>query len=330
MTTTDTEIIAQLIAQEHIRTGDFIEGLKQAMSQIRGSYSIVLLKDAKIIAVRDPWAIKPLVIGKKDNTHVVASESCALDALGAKLVRDVKAGEILVIDKNVKSYTTVPKKTSHCMFEYVYFARPDSVIDTIPVYSVRKKLGMILSRDAPVEGDLVVAVPDSGITAAIGYANHSGIPYGEGLMKNRYSGRTFILPDQECRERGVRLKLNPIRSEIEGKRLILVDDSIVRGTTIRRIIKLLRDFGAKEVHVRVTCPPIISPCFYGIDMQTESEFIAGNNTIEAIRAEVGADSIAYNTKEALVEAIGMPMDDMCLACITGNYPIKETQAKLNL
>jgi amidophosphoribosyltransferase len=329
-TTTDTEVIAQLIAQEHLKSGDFIEGIKQTVSLLKGSYSLVILKADKIIAVRDPWAIKPLVIGRRKDGFVVASESCALDVVGADLVRDVKAGEIVVIGDTIESFSTRKEKVSHCMFEYVYFARPDSIIDGLSVYGVRKKLGQILARDAPVTADLVVAVPDSGITAAIGYAQASSIPYGEGMIKNRYFGRTFIMPEQVEREKGVKIKLNPVRSEITGKRIVLVDDSIVRGTTLRRIIKLLREYGAKEVHARITCPPVLEPCFYGIDMQTHGEFIARKRSVEEIRAEIGADTLAYNTIGALVEAIGSPEDTLCLACVNGDYPIKEEQLKLIL
>ncbi len=329
-TTTDTEIIAKLIAQEHLKEGDFVKGIKQAMNQLRGSYSLVILKDKKIIAVRDPWALKPLIIGRSDNSIIVASESCALDAVGAKIVRDVKAGEIIVIDKNIKSDSVISERLAHCMFEYVYFARPDSIIDGLPVYEIRKKLGEILARDAPVDADIVVAVPASGITAAIGYARASNIPYGEGLMKNRYFGRTFILPEQIDREKGVRIKLNPIKSEISGKKLVLIDDSIVRGTTAKRIVKLLRDFGAAQVHVRITCPPLKEPCFYGIDMQTHGEFIAKENDIEEIRKQIGADSIRYNSIDSLIEAIGLPENNLCLACLNGNYPIKDKQLKLDV
>ncbi|MBN2014128.1 MAG: amidophosphoribosyltransferase [Candidatus Altiarchaeota archaeon] len=330
ITTSDTEIIAQLIAQEHLRLGDFIEGVKQAVNQLKGSYSLVILKGDNIIAVRDPWAFKPLVLGKLDDSFYVASESCALDAVNAELVRDVRAGEIVVIGDTLQSYRTRKERKCHCMFEYVYFARPDSVIDGVSVYGVRRKLGEILAREAPAEADLVVAVPDSGITAAIGYSRASGILYGEGLIKNRYFGRTFILPKQAERDVGVRIKLNPIRSEIKGKKLVLVDDSIVRGTTVKRIINLLRDFGAAEVHVRVSCPPVKNPCYYGIDMQTPEEFIAQKKGVEDIRKEIGADSLAYNTIDSLVEAIGLPAENLCLACVNGSYPIKEEQLKLNV
>jgi amidophosphoribosyltransferase len=329
-TTTDTEIIAQLIAQEHLKCGDFIEGLKQTMRELRGSYSLVILKGDQVIAVRDPWALKPLALGKLNGSYVVASESCAFDMVGAELVRDLKAGEIVVIGDVLESYQAHKERVSHCMFEYVYFARPDSVIDGLSVYEVRRKLGEVLARDFPVKADLVIAVPDSGITAAVGYARASGIPYGEGLIKNRYFGRTFIMPEQAEREKGVKVKMNPVRSEIAGKKIVLVDDSIVRGTTLKRIIKLLRDFGAKEVHARITCPPVLEPCYYGIDMQTHGEFIACKRSLEQIRKEIGADSLAYNLIDGLVEAIGSPADSLCLACVNGRYPVKEEQLKLKV
>ena len=298
--------------------------------RLKGSYSLTILNEDKVIAVRDSWAFRPLVYGRIDDTHVVASESCALDALGIELVRDVKAGEILVIGNNVESYTGVKEKTSHCMFEYVYFARADSVIDGVSVYEVRKNLGRILYEEGHVDADMVIAVPDSGITTAIGYAKASGIPYGEGLIKNRYFGRTFILPEQKKRETGVRIKLNPVRSEIRGKRIVLVDDSIVRGTTIKRIIALLKKFGASEVHVRISCPPIRCPCHYGIDMQTQEEFIAKEKSTEEIRREIGADSLVYTSLNGLIDAIGLPREKLCVACLTGEYPIRKEQMRLNL
>ena len=328
-TTTDTEIIAHLIAQEHIRTGNFVEGIKNAMSYLNGAYSLVLLKDDKIIAVRDPWGFRPLVLGKSENAYVIASESCAVDILNMNLVRDVKPSEILIIGDTISSYSGRKERTAHCMFEYVYFARPDSVLDGISVYSVRKNLGMILAREAPVDADMITAIPDSGITTAIGYSKESGIPYGESLMKNRYLGRTFIMPNQKEREKGVKIKLNPIRNEIEGKRLVIIDDSIVRGTTIKRIIGTLRNFGAREIHVRISCPPIRYPCYYGIDMQTHEEFIARKKTVKEICKEIDADSLAYTSLNGLINAIGLPSDKLCLACLTGDYPIKEEQTRLS-
>ena len=328
-TTSDTEIIAQLIVREHLKTGDFIEGIKNAMNYLKGAYSLAILRDSEIIAVRDPWGLRPLVLGKSDNAYAIASESCALDAVGMELVRDIKPSEILVVGDKLESHFGKKEDPACCMFEYVYFARADSIINGISVYEARKNLGKILAKEAPVKGaDLVIAVPDSGITAAIGYAQGSGIPYGEGLIKNRYLGRTFIMPKQNDREKGVKIKLNPIKSELKGKSIVLIDDSIVRGTTIKRLIKLLRDHGAREVHVRISCPPIRCPCFYGIDMQTYEEFIAQKKTIKEIEKQIGADSLAYISIEGLVKAIGCDKDKLCMACLDGNYPIKEEQTKL--
>ena len=329
-TTTDTEIIAQLIAQEHLKTGTFIEGIKSAMNYLRGAYSLVILQDDKIIGVRDPWAIRPLVLGKSGDAYAIASESCAFDALGMTLIRDIKPSEILVIGDKLDSYFGRKERTAHCMFEYVYFARPDSVIDGVSVYEVRKNLGRILAKKAPVKADMVVPIPDSGINVAIGYAQESGIPYGEGLIKNRYLGRTFIMPEQKEREMGVKIKLNPIRSEIEGKSLVVLDDSIVRGTTIKRIIKILREKGAKEVHVRISCPPLRFPCYYGINMQSKEEFVARKKSIEEIRKKIGADSLVYTSLEGLIKAIGLPREKLCLACLTGDYPVREEQMKLEV
>ncbi len=329
-TTTDTEIIAQLIAHEHIKTDNFIEGIKNAMNLLNGAYCLTILHNEDIIAVRDPWGLRPLILGKSEGGYAVASESCALDTLDMKTIRDIKPSEILVINRNLESYTGRKEKTSHCIFEYVYFARPDSVIDGKSVYEVRKNLGRTLAKEAPADADMVIAVPDSGITTAIGYSDVSRIKYSEGMIKNRYCGRTFILPEQGQREKSVRLKLNPIASEVNGKRMVLVDDSIVRGTTLKRLIGILRGAGASKIHVRISCPPIKYPCFYGIDMQSRKEFIASKKSIEAVRREIGADSLAYTSLEGLIKAIGMPKDKLCLACLTGDYPTKEKQTKLKI
>lgn len=327
-TTSDTELIAHLITQEHLKTDNIVDAVRNSMNRLEGSYALVILQGKKLIAVRDPYGFKPLVLGRSENSYVVASESCALDAISATLIRDVKAGEIVVIDNSLTSYNGRRSRISHCMFEYVYFARPDSIINGVSIYEVRKDLGAVLSREAPVDADVVTAVPASGITAAIGYSQASKIPYGEGLIKNRYFGRTFIIPEQRDREKGVLIKLNPIKSEIKDKKLVLIDDSIVRGTTIRKIIKLLYNSGASEVHVRITCPPIRHPCYYGIDMQTHKEFIAQEKSVEEIREEIGADSLAYMSLDGLVEAIGIPKNMLCLACLNGCYPIIERQMKL--
>jgi len=327
-TTSDTEVIAHLIVREHIKTGDLVKGIRSAMGYLKGSYSLTILYGDKIIAVRDPYGVRPLVYGRSGDTHVFASETCALDVLDVDLVRDVKPAEILVIGDKVHSYMGVSEKVAHCMFEYVYFARPDSVLDGRSVYEVRKNLGAVLANEGNVKADLVVPVPDSGITQAIGYSRESKIPFGEGLIKNRYIGRTFILPDQKKRDVGVKVKLNPIRSELKGKDIILVDDSIVRGTTIKKLIKLLKGAGAKKVHVRVSCPPLRSPCFYGIDMQSRKEFIASKKTVEEIRKEIGADSLVYTSIKGLVGAIGLPVTNLCMACLNDEYPIKDAQTKL--
>lgn len=327
-TTSDTEVIAHLIVREHIKNNDLVKGIRSAMGYLKGSYSLTMLYKDKLIAVRDPYGVRPLVYGKSGDTHVFASETCALDVLDVDLVRDVKPSEIIVIGDRVESHMGVSEKTAHCMFEYVYFARPDSILDGKSVYEVRKNLGATLAREGRVDADLVVPVPDSGITQAIGYSRESDIPFGEGLMKNRYIGRTFILPDQKQRTTSVKLKLNPIRSELKGKDIILVDDSIVRGTTIKKLIRLLKEAGAKKVHVRISCPPLKNPCLYGIDMQSRREFIAAKKDIEEIRREIGADSLVYTSIKGLVKAIGLPVTSLCMACLNREYPIKDAQTRL--
>jgi len=323
-TTSDTEIIAQLIAHEHNKSGNFVEGIKSAMEKIRGSYSLTILFEDKLIGVRDPYGIRPLVLAEKDGGYIISSESCAADVTGYALIRDVKPSEIVVVDaKGLTSHMGPKANAAHCMFEYVYFSRPDSIINGVSVYQVRKNLGMILAKEDSVEADLVVAVPDSGITAAIGYSEASGIPYSEALMKNRYVGRTFILPEQNQRDIGVRVKLNPILSEVDGKRLVLVDDSIVRGTTLGKIIELIRRAGAVEIHVRISCPPIRHPCFYGIDMQISKEFIANEKSVNEIGESIGSDSLVYTSIDGLIKAIGLSKEHLCLACLNGEYPIEE-------
>jgi len=327
-TTSDTEIIANLIAYEHVRTGDLVKAIQSTMRQLVGSYSLALLFNGKIIAVRDPWGVRPLCLGRKDGGHYISSETCALDVIGAEFVRDIRPSEILVIGDKLESFSGPKARRCHCMFEYVYFARADSVIDGKSIYQVRKNLGVHLAKEHPVKADIVCAVPDSGITHAIGYAQASGIPYSECLMKNRYVGRTFIMPDQSMRNLGVRVKLNPIKSEVAGKRLILIDDSIVRGTTLKRIVSILRGAGAKEVHVRIASPPIMYPCLYGIDMQTSKEFVATEKTVEEIRRILGPDTLAYQSLDGLVKSIGHKKDELCMACLIGEYPIKDSQMKL--
>jgi amidophosphoribosyltransferase len=327
-TTSDTEIIAKLIAYEHMKKGDLVKAIQATMRQLVGSYSLTLIHGGRLIGVRDPGGIRPMCLGFKDGDYYLSSESCALDVLGAKLLRDIKPSEIIVIGEKPRSYSGPKGRVCHCMFEYVYFARADSILDGKSVYEVRKNLGKNLAKRMPVKADIVCAVPDSGVTHAIGYSRGSGIPYSEGLIKNRYVGRTFIMPDQSQRDLGVRVKLNPIRSEVAGKRIVLVDDSIVRGTTLKRIVSVLRSAGAKEVHVRIASPPINHPCLYGIDMQTSKEFIAAERTVEDIRKVIGAETLAYQSVEGLVKAISHGKGRLCLACLTGEYPLEDRQKKL--
>jgi amidophosphoribosyltransferase len=267
--------------------------------------------------------IKPLSLGQIDDLVMVASETVAFDVVGAHYVRDIDPGEILFINQEMKSFRIPQSKNTiraHCMFEYVYFARPDSILDGRNVYDVRLNIGRAVSREHPVDADVVVPVPDSAITAALGYSRESGLPYGEGLIKNRYIGRTFIMPTQEERETSVRLKMNPIRSELKGKRIVLVDDSIVRGTTSKALVDVLREAGVKEIHLRVGCPPIASPCYYGIAMATRKELIASDREVEEIRKTLGVDSLGYLSIDSLVECIGIKREELCLGCLTCEYP----------
>lgn len=320
-TTTDTEVIAALIARNY--KGDIIKAIQNTMEIIKGSYALTILTDNKLIGVRDGYGIRPLVLGKLENGYVLASESCALDTVGAQFIRDVRPGEILVIDKDgmksIDYITNLPTKV--CLFEHIYFARPDSIIDGISMYKARENAGRILAKEQPAIADTVLSVPDSGTPAAIGYANESGIPYSVGLIKNRYVGRTFIQPTQSMRELGVKLKLNPLKENIKGKRVVMVDDSIVRGTTSRKIVQALRDAGALEVHVRVSSPPVIGSCRYGIDTPTMEELIGANKTVESIREYIGADSLGYLSLEGLLAAVGSKGDGFCTACLNGDYPV---------
>jgi amidophosphoribosyltransferase len=271
--------------------------------------------------VRDPHGMRPLCLGRLGSGYVLASESCALDTVGAEFVRDLEPGELVSIGpEGVKSLRFAPADKAFCIFEFIYFARPDSRIEGVNVHEARRRAGLRLAAEHPAAADLVVPVPDSGISAALGYAEASGIPYAVGLIKNRYVGRTFIQPAQETREFGVHLKLNPVREVLAGKRVVLVDDSIVRGTTSRRIVRLLRNAGAREVHVRISSPPITNPCYYGIDTPTHTELIAARCNVEEIRQAIDADSLGYLSLEGLKEAVGLPGEPYCLACFTGNYP----------
>ncbi|MBD3260285.1 MAG: amidophosphoribosyltransferase, partial [Candidatus Altiarchaeales archaeon] len=279
--TSDTEVISQLIAREKVRTKDLISALKNTMNYLIGSYSLVLMAGGgRLVAVRDPHGIRPLCLGSTGEGYIVSSESCVFDVLGYEYVRDIRPSEILLIDSKNRLHSEYgpPPKPRHCMFEYVYFSRPDSVIDGVSIYDVRLRLGQILARDQPAEADLVIAVPDSGVNHAIGYARGSKIPYGEGLIKNRYIGRTFILPAEQKRDKKVKLKLNTLKTQVKDKKIVLVDDSIVRGTTMRQLVGILKKAEAREVHVRISCPPLRHPCYYGIDMQSYKEFIADKKT----------------------------------------------------
>jgi amidophosphoribosyltransferase len=300
-----------------------VEAMQKVSKKLIGSYSLVILINDELMVVRDPIGIKPLSLGKMDGMTMVASETVAFDVVGAEYIRDVDPGEILVINDEIKSYQIFRDKNTpraHCMFEYVYFARPDSILDGRNVYDVRLNIGRALWREYPAEADVVMPVPDSAITAAIGYSRESGLSYGEGLIKNRYIGRTFIMSTQEERETSVRLKMNPIKSELEGKRIVLVDDSIVRGTTSRALVNVLRHAGAKEIHLRVGCPPIISPCYYGIAMATRKELIASDKNVDEIKKILGVDSLGYLSLESLVKCIGIKKGELCIGCLTCQYP----------
>lgn len=325
LTTNDTEVAVRLLANELAQTENRVKAIRNVMKQLTGSYCFVLLLGDTVYAIRDPLGIKPLCYGElKDNKGwVVASESTALNILDARLVRDVSPGEILEFTSTgAKSHPNLAvTEIAHCMFEYVYFARSDSVLDTRPVYPVRTKIGERLAKESPVQADVVIPVPDSGRTHALGYAAGSGIPFAEGLMKNRYVHRTFIMPEQSARDVGVRMKLNPVEAVVKGKRIVLVDDSIVRGTTMKRIVHMLRDAGATEVHVRIGSPPITSPCYLGIDMNTRTQLVAANHDVQEIGALIGADTLAYISLEGLQGAIGHDPRNLCTGCLTGQYPV---------
>jgi amidophosphoribosyltransferase len=321
--TSDTEVIAHLFVKELLHY-DLLEAARSLMRRIVGSYSLVFLWGDTVLALRDPLGIKPLCIGEIDSGFMVASESVAIDTLNGKLIRDVKPGELIVIrNGEMKSYQLARStRPAHCIFEYIYFARPDSIMDGRLIYDVRVNIGSNLAREHPACADTVTPIPDSGITLAVGYHQHSGISYRECLMKNRYIGRTFIMPDQNMRETAVRLKMNTIRPNIEGHKLILVDDSIVRGTTSRRIVNMVRKAGAKEVHVRIGSPPILAPCYLGIDMASRDELIAAHKTVAGVEAVIEADSLGYVSHEGLVDAVGIPKENLCMGCLTGLYPVQ--------
>ena len=318
-TTTDSEIIANLIISSTER--NLVDKIRYTMRRLQGAYSLVILTRDKLIGVRDPMGVRPLCLGTIDGGWVIASESCAFGHIGAQFIREIEPGEIVVINKNgVRSFTENGPRKAICIFEYIYFARPDSVIQGKLLYPARQAMGKILAREYPVDADLVMGVPDSATAAGIGYSAASGIPYCEGLIKNRYVGRTFIEPDQRLRDLGVKLKFNPLSETIVGKRLIVVDDSIVRGTTTPKVVAMLKRAGAKEVHLRICAPPIRHPCFFGVDMATRWELIAAQKTVPEIRDAIGADSLGYISIDGLIEAIDLPKEIFCLACFTGEYP----------
>ncbi|WP_440952745.1 amidophosphoribosyltransferase [Methanococcoides sp. FTZ1] len=323
ITNSDTEVIAHLLVKELLKH-DPIESIKAVMTRLRGSYSLALMIDDRLFAARDPLGFKPLCIGEISGGYVVASESVAIDTLNGKLIRDVKPGEVIEItDKGFESYQMFNEKNAaHCVFEYIYFARPDSIIDGQLVYKVRERIGRELAKEHPVEADIVSPVPDSGITSAIGYTEESGINYQEGLMKNRYIGRTFIIPGQAMRETAVRLKMNTISENLKDKKVILIDDSIVRGTTSRRIIEMVRKAGAKEVHARIGSPAIIAPCYMGIDMASREELIAAKQSVDKVREAITADSLGYLSIDGLVKAIGIDRNELCLGCLNELYPVE--------
>ncbi|WP_436924135.1 amidophosphoribosyltransferase [Halosimplex amylolyticum] len=321
----DTEVIAHDLARNLLEE-DLVRAVKRTMSRIHGSYSLTITHDETVLGVRDPQGNRPLCIGELDDGYVLASESAAIDTLDGELVRDVRPGELVVLHDDGTGFDTYQlvetENTAHCFFEHVYFARPDSVIDDELVYEVRRDLGRALWEESGIETDVVMPVPDSGRAFASGYADAApeGVEFAEGLMKNRYVGRTFIMPTQDERERAVRLKLNPIKSTVEGKTVTVIDDSIVRGTTSSQLVELLYEAGAEEVHVRIGAPPIIAPCYMGIDMASREELIAADRSVEEIREEIQADSLSYLSIEAIAEALGRSDSDLCLGCVTGKYP----------
>ncbi len=323
--TSDTEVVAHLIA----RAGDvdIVDSVRTSMRTVEGGYAMVILTDDRLIALRDPNGLRPMAVGRLDGSYLVASETCAFDAVGATFLRDIEPGELVVIDSDglrSERFAKAPHKAL-CTFEYIYFARPDSNIDGINVHQARKQLGRALALACPVDADVVTGVPDSSISAAIGFAEATGIPYELGLVKNRYVGRTFIQPTQEQRQHGVRVKLNAIRSVVADKRVVIVDDSLVRGTTSARLVSLVREAGAREVHMRISSPPVTHPCYYGIDTSDRTMLIAANQSIAEIQKRIGADSLVYLTEEQMLRALGsedVGSHPFCNACFTGRYPTK--------
>ena len=323
-TTIDSEVIAYFIARERLNSKTVEEAVGRAMKKIKGAYSLIIMSPRKLIGARDPFGFRPLCIGKRDNSYVLASETCALDTIGATFVRDVEPGEIVTIspEKGIESNKSmcIPKEQhARCVFEYIYFARPDSFVDGMSVYNSRILAGRYLAIDSPVDADLVVGVPESGNCAALGYAMESGIPYGQAFVKNSYVGRTFIKPGQKNRESSVQVKLNALRDAVEGRRVIMIDDSIVRGTTSDRIVRMLREAGAKEVHMRVSSPPFLWPCYFGTDIPARDQLIAYNSSVDEICKIIGADSLGYLKEERLSQIV--EGREICSGCFTGKYPL---------
>jgi amidophosphoribosyltransferase len=318
----DTEVILHLYARS--KAHNIEDAIVESVAQVQGAFSLVMLTRDRLIAVRDPHGFRPLALGRLDNAIVICSETCAMDLIGATYERDIEPGEVLIVSadgiRSIKPFPPAP--LAHCIFEHVYFARPDSYVFGRSVNEVRTDLGRILAREQPVAADVVVPVPDSGVCAAMGFAEESGVPLRMGLIRNHYVGRTFIQPQASIRHFGVKVKLNPVRSVLDGRRVILVDDSIVRGTTSQKIVKMVRAAGAKEVHVRISCPPTISPCFYGVDTPRKSELIAATHSLEEIRDYLEADSVAYLSLEGLLSAVGSERHSYCSSCYTGRYPVQ--------
>ena len=326
--TTDSEVIIHLIA--HSRAETLLARVIDALNQVRGAFSVALLTDEGVIAAKDPYGLRPLCLGRLRESWIVASETCAFDLVGAEYVREVEPGELIVLDKRgVTSYHPFVKASpAQCVFEYVYFARPDSkIFGADSVYMVRKALGRQLAKEAPVQADIVIPVPDSGVAAALGYSEGSGIPFEQGLIRNHYVGRTFIEPEQSIRHFGVKIKLNAVTEVLSGRRIVVVDDSIVRGVTSRKIVKMIRQAGAKEVHMRISSPPIVSPCFYGIDTPTKRELIGSSHTVHEIKKYITAESLAYLSLEGMLNAVPGRPDQFCNACFTEHYPIPFTRAE---
>ena len=325
--TNDSEVIVHLMAQSKAET--FVDRAAEALRQVSGAYSLVLMTKTELVAARDPHGFRPLCLGKLDGAYIVASETCVMDLIEAEFIREVEPGELILInDQGIQSFFPFKKvETKHCVFEHIYFARPDSFIFGEHVYTARKNMGRAMAQESPADVDLIVPVPDSGVVSAMGFAEESGIPFEMGLIRNHYVGRTFIEPQSQIRHFGVKLKLNPVKEIIAGKRIAIIDDSIVRGTTARKIVKMLRDAGAKEVHLRISAPPILHSCFYGIDTPTKEELIAHTHDLEETRQYLAADSLAYLSLEKMMEVLENGKKKFCSACFDGNYPVPVTDKK---